>query len=233
MLQLKQIGNEIWTYEGSKVNFYGFPFPTRMTIIRLNNNDLWIHSPAKINKELKKELNNLGTIKYLVSPNKLHHLFLSEWIEAYPDAKTFSPPGLSPKRKDINFDVELSDNAEVEWKKDIDQTIFFGSPVMEEVVFYHKLSKTLILTDLIENFDPNTLNWWQKKIAWSAGILYPNGKMPIDWRISFRFGSRKKARESLVLIMKWDIDNIIVSHGECIFDNGKEFMKKSFIWLSK
>ncbi len=232
-MQLHQIGKEIWTYEGSKVDFYGFPFPTRMTIVRLNDGNLWVHSPENINDELKEELSELGKIRYLISPNKLHHLFLLEWIAAYPEAITYSAPGLSQKRKDIKFDVELSENAEYEWKNDIDQTIFRGSPAMEEVVFYHMLSKTLVLTDLIENFNPSTLNWWQKNLACFAGILYPNGKMPIDWRVSFLFGSKKKARKSLNTIMSWDAENIIVSHGECVFGSGNEFLKNSFNWLSK
>ena len=232
-MQLRKVGSEIWVYEGSEVDFYGFPFPTRMTVVRLTDRNLWIHSPEKINDELKDELSQLGTVKYLISPNKLHHLFLPEWIATYPDATTYSAPGLSRKRKDIKFDVELSADAANEWKNDINQTIFRGSPVMEEVVFYHKLSRTLLLTDLIENFNPSTLNWWQKGLANFAGILYPNGKMPLDWRLSFLFGSKKIARNSLSIIMSWDSENVILSHGECVFGSGNDFIKKSFSWLSK
>ena len=138
-MQLTQLGENIWVYEGSTVSFYGFPFPTRMTVIKLSDNSLWIHSPEKLNDELKIELEKFGNVKYLISPNKLHHLFLQEWIEAYPNAIKYSAPGLAKKRNDIAFDFELSDNSENEWIKDIDQTIFYGSPVMEEVLFYHKI----------------------------------------------------------------------------------------------
>jgi hypothetical protein len=71
-VQLKKVGDEIWIYEGSIVSFYGFPFPTRMTVVRLEDGSLWIHSPEKINNELVDELLNLGNVKYLISPNKLH-----------------------------------------------------------------------------------------------------------------------------------------------------------------
>lgn len=232
-MQLRKVGSEIWVYEGSEVDFYGYPFPTRMTVVRLTDRNLWIHSPEKINDELKDEISELGTVKYLISPNKLHHLFLPEWVVAYPEAITYSAPGLSQKRKDIKFDIELLDDAEGEWEKDINQTIFHGSPVMEEVVFYHKLSKTLVLTDLIENFNPSTLNWWQKGLAYFAGILSPNGKMPLDWRVSFLFGSKEIARKSLNVIMSWDTENVILSHGECVFGSGNDFIKKSFSWLNK
>lgn len=230
-MQLQQIGKDIWIYDGTTVNFYGFPFPTRMTVIRLENGNLWIHSPEKLNDNLKTELSTIGKVMYLVSPNKLHHLFLLEWINAYPNAVTYAAPGLAKKRKDIQFDIELSEAPEEEWAKEISQTIFRGSPAMEEVVFYHKRTSTLIVTDLIENFDPNTLTWWQKKLAQFAGILSPKGKMPIDWRFSFLLGSRAKARESLAVILAWQPDTIILSHGECVLTEGTKFLMSSFSWL--
>ena len=88
------------------------------------------------------------------------------------------------------------------------------------------------MTDLIENFHPSTLNWGQRLLAKFVGILSPNGRMPIDWRISFYFGNKQKARHSLNNILNWDTENIILSHGECIFENGNEFLQKSFKWLA-
>ncbi len=229
-MQLKEIDKNIWIYDGSTVNFYGLPYSTRMTVIRLSNGNLWIHSPEKLNEELKEELGNLGKVEHLISPNKLHHLFLPEWISAYPDAKCYASPGLIEKRQDIKFTKELSNMSEKEWVDEIEQAVFQGSPLMEEVVFFHISSKTLILTDLIENFKPTAFNWWQKPIARFTGILSPNGKTPIDWRISFLFG-KAKARIALDIMLGWRPKNIVISHGECIIDNGFEFLNKSFKWV--
>lgn len=229
--QLQQVGDEIWTYEGSTVRFLGFPFTTRMSVIRLGNGDLWVHSPEKMNPELIQEITQLGNVRHLVSPNKLHHLFLPEWMAAYPEAITYAAPGLAEKRNDIRFDAELTDLSRDEWKEEIAQTIFRGSPVLEEVVFFHRPSKTLILTDLIENVNPRSLNWWQTGLAGFAGILSPRGRMPIDWRMSFRLGGMRKARGSLEKIVAWGPENIILSHGECVYGGGTEFLKASFSWL--
>jgi hypothetical protein len=229
-MQLNDVDKNVWVYDGDTVNFHGFPFSTRMTVIRLQNGSLWIHSPEKLNKALKEELAGLGKVEYLISPNKLHHLFLSEWLSVYPDAKCYAAPGLAQKRHDINFTKQLSNSSEKEWEDEIEQIIFQGSPLMEEVVFFHASSKTLILTDLIENFSPTAFNWWQKPIAWFTGILSPNGKTPIDWRLSFLFG-KAKARVALDKMVAWKPANIIISHGECIIGNGSEFLIKSFRWL--
>jgi len=137
-------------------------------------------------------------------------------MQKFPNAICYSSPGLAKKRPDINFSKNLEMQAEDEWAEEIDQTLFKGSFVMQEVVFFHRSSKTLILTDLIENFKPESFNLWQRTLAKLTGILSPNGKIPIDWRVSFIFG-KKEARKSLSILMDWQPKNIIVSHGECVF----------------
>lgn len=230
-MQLQQVAEALWIYEGSTVSFYGFPFPTRMSLIRLPGDRLWIHSPEKLNDDLKEELSALGQVTYLISPNKLHHLFLDMWLEAYPGARSYAAPGLIKKRPDLRFDVELCEQAEDAWANEIEQILFRGSPVLVEAVFFHKASRTLILTDLIENFDPGTLNRGQRAVARWAGILAPEGKTPIDWRFTFRLGDRTLARAGLEKMLSWQPENIILSHGRCIFGNGTAFLAKSFSWL--
>jgi hypothetical protein len=230
-MQLQQISDNLWIHEGESVSFYGFSFPTRMSVIRLPGNRLWIHSPEKLNNGLKEELSTLGHIAYLISPNKLHHLFLDAWLEAFPAAKSYAAPGLIKKRPDLRFDAELSEHAEEAWADEIEQTLFRGSPLMVEAVFFHKASSTLILTDLVENFDADTLNHWQRIVARWAGILAPNGKMPLDWRLSFRFGGKAQARTELARMLSWQPENIILSHGRCVFGDGTAFLTESFSWL--
>ncbi|MBK2095872.1 DUF4336 domain-containing protein [Francisella philomiragia] len=229
---LNQLAENIWVVDGGVVPFFGLPYTTRMTIIRLENNDLFIHSPIKPNNELMQEVSKLGNIKYLISPNKIHHLFLQDWLELYPNAEVYASPGLREKRKDINFTADLKDFPKAQWQNEIDQLIFKGSRVMQEVVFFHKPSKTLILTDLIENFDESYFSGFKGLIAKLSGIVAPNGKTPIDWRMSFFFG-KKQARECFERILAWQPERIIVAHGKNIETNAVDFLKKSFKWLGK
>lgn len=173
----------------------------------------------------------MGEVTWLISPNKLHHLFLDEWLEAYPEANSYAAPGLMEKRRDLRFDAELTERTEPVWSDTITQTLFRGSRVMEEAVFFHKPSRTLLLTDLIENFDPATLNGWQRGLARFAGILAPHGKTPIDWRVTFHPGDWKKARAALETMLGWEPENIILSHGRCIFGGGTMFLENAFSWL--
>lgn len=126
----------------------------------------------------------------------------------------------------------MKDFSEPEWQGEIDQLIFKGSRVMQEVVFFHKASKTLILTDLIENFDENYFSGFKGLIARLSGIVAPDGKTPIDWRLSFFFG-KKQARECFARIIAWQPEKIIVAHGKNIEVDATGFLKKSFKWLTK
>lgn len=229
---LKKLSENIWICNGEAVPFYTLPYTTRMTIIRLANNELFIHSPIKADSELISQVSKLGTVKFLVSPNKIHHLFLQDWAKVFPDAKVYASPGLREKRKDIDFTADLKDSPESEWQDEIDQLIFKGSKAMQEVVFFHRASKTLILTDLIENFDENYFSGFKGLIAKLSGIVAPNGKTPIDWRLSFFFG-KKQARECFEKILAWKPERIIVAHGKNIETDAIGFLKKSFKWLTK
>jgi hypothetical protein len=101
---------------------------------------------------------------------------------------------------------------------------------MEECVFFHKQSHTLIVTDLVENFSGREFNYWQRVVAKRVGILAPNGKMPVDWRLSFMFG-KAEARKHLECLLRWNPSVLVMSHGEIVRENAREFLTKSFKWL--
>src|SRR4029453_14671012 len=62
------------------------PFTTRMTVVRLSNGDLFLHSPTKFDRKLADELQRLGSVRHLISPNQFHYAHIGEWLKAFPDA---------------------------------------------------------------------------------------------------------------------------------------------------
>ncbi len=60
---------EYLTVGGAKLPL---PFTTRMTVVRLSNGDLFLHSPIKFDRRLANGLLGLGTVRHLVSPNQFH-----------------------------------------------------------------------------------------------------------------------------------------------------------------
>ncbi|MCP4286254.1 MAG: DUF4336 domain-containing protein [Gammaproteobacteria bacterium] len=100
-MALEAFGTDIWTMDGDQVSMYSIPFCTRMTIVRLPGNLLWLHSPVAASVERMDDVDRLGNVKYVVAPNVLHHLFVCEWAKAYPQADLWGPSGLSGIWSDI------------------------------------------------------------------------------------------------------------------------------------
>ncbi|MDF2156134.1 DUF4336 domain-containing protein [Vibrio sp. CAU 1672] len=227
---MEKLAHEIWIFDGNSVQFLGLPFSTRMTVVRLSGGELWVHSPIKLSDTIKVQLETLGRVKYLIAPNHLHHLFLPEWISTYPNAEVYGTNEVIKKRSDISFDASLHDPNYPVWEEDIEQELFSGSPLMEECVFFHRGSETLIVTDLVENFSGQEFNYWQRFVAKGVGILAPNGKMPLDWRLSFMFG-KADARKHLNRLLAWNPRILVMSHGEIVKEGVDKFLAQSFKWL--
>lgn len=228
---MEKLAHDIWIFDGDAVKFLSLPFSTRMTVVRLTNHELWVHSPIKLSQTIKEQLESLGVVKYLIAPNHLHHLFLPQWIDCYPNAEVYGTDEVIKKRHDITFDGSLNCIQDWGWSEDIEQELFSGSPLMQECVFYHKHSGTLIVTDLVENFSGKDFNFWQKQVAKGVGILAPKGKMPLDWRLSFMLG-KASARQHFDQLLAWNPQMMVMAHGEIVRENAGQFLIQSFRWLA-
>lgn len=225
---LREFAAGLWAADGPVVSFYGFPYSTRMAVIPLSGGGLFVWSPIALTAPLKSEVDALGRVRCLVSPNRLHHLFLGEWQAAYPQARLYASPGLKKKRADLRFDAELGDNPEPDWAADIDQVAVHGS-WMTEVVFFHRASRTVLFTDLVQNFPPDWFKGWRGLIAKFDGIVAPNPGAPREWRASFL--NRRAARRALEKILAWPIERVLIAHGEPATENGATFVRRAFAWL--
>jgi hypothetical protein len=226
---LEAIDDAIWIVDGPVVSFFGFPYPTRMTLVRLTDGGLWVCSPVRLDGDLRAAVERLGTVRHLVSPNKIHHLYLGEWAQAWPEAKLYAPPGLAKRRPDLKFAAELSDQPEAAWGADIDQVIFRGSFAMQEVVFFHRPSRAAIFTDLIQKFDRAQLRGWRGAAMVLDGLVGPDGSTPREWRLSF--WNRRAARAALRKALQWNPRRLLIAHGTWVRENGREELARSLRWL--
>lgn len=230
---LKRVDDDIWIVDGALISFKGIPFPTRMTVIQLESGDLFIHSPIELSDALKHEIDQLGAVKQLVSPNKIHYWWIDQWAKAYPDATKWASPGAQKAalKQGWRFDRDLAGSPDKAWSNDIDQLIVKGSRLLEEVVFFHKPSKTLILADLIENFESKKIGSrflrWMIKLA---GNLDPDGKLPIDLRLGY-FGRHARLSGSIKTMLSWQPEKIILAHGRWYPANGTAELKRAFRWV--
>ncbi len=233
MSGLVPVGEDIWLAEGDVVDFYGFPYPTRMVVIRLSSGLLWIWSPVALSANLRREVDALGRVGHLVSPNRIHHLFLTDWKAMYPAARLWGPASTIAKRDDLTFEAPLGDQPPTDWVDDIAQFHFTGSPALDEIVFFHRPSRTAILADLSENFSAGFLeaHWapWMRTIARIWKITEPHGLAPLELRLTW--WKRKAARAARDRLLAMDPEKVVMAHGEWQQDGGRAYLAKVFAWL--
>jgi hypothetical protein len=237
---LVEVAPNLWTIEAKECVCYRppmqprYPYTHRAVVIRLDDNSLFILSPIRLTPAIRTEIDALGVVKYLVSPNHLHHLHLGEWSQAYPDAKLYASLKLVAKRKDLTFFKTLSTNTpEPEWQGQIDQCIFgTGNGWFDEIAFFHQASHTLIFTDLVMDFDPATFSPIARVTTrWNQ--MYQH--TPRGVQLAHLF-DRTSLRNALQTVRAWEAERAIVAHSPWLCVDGKEqvsdFLDSAFDWLS-
>jgi len=226
---LEEFGPSIYIVDGPTVSFYGFPYPTRMAVVKLSDGDVWVWSPVALTDEISNAVEAIGPVRHIVSPNKIHHLFLDEWARRWPDARLYSPPGLEHRKPDLRFDSELGEEPDSAWAADIDQVIFRGSLAMEEVVFFHRSSRTAIICDLIQRHPEATMTGWKGMLMRLDSLVGERGSTPREWRASFI--RRSKARAARQKVLGWNPERLLIAHGDCAQANAKTIIDKSLSWI--
>jgi hypothetical protein len=226
---LQEFGPSLFSAEGPTVSFFGFPYPTRMAVARLSDGSVWVWSPVAVTRELEKEVQSIGPVRYIVSPNKIHHLFLHEWADRWPDARLYAPPGLSRKRPDLHFYAELDDEPSSSWAAEIDQTVFRGSFAMEEVAFFHRASRTAIIGDLIQRHSVSKMSGWKGMVMRLDGLVGEDGGTPRDWRANFL--RRAPARAARKKVLGWNAERLLIAHGDCVHEGAAQVIAAALSWI--
>jgi hypothetical protein len=231
---LKPIVDDLWIVDGPLIRFgpkwLKMPFPTRMTIVRCRDGNLLLDSPTLLVPELQAEIAGIGRPRWIVGPNRLHHWWIPDWHAAFPDADVWLAPKIEQQAAGrIDFPSRRLDQAHsYPWHADL-ETLAVAGNYLTEYVFFHRTSRTLILTDLIENFEPHRLgSFIMRWLVRLGGVQDPNGGMPRDMRLSFRKAELRAAVEQLIA---WNPERIVIAHGRCYDRDGVKELRRAFRWL--
>jgi hypothetical protein len=220
------IKNQIWTMD-YPVELAICPFNARMSVIRLEDGRLILHSPCDIDDATAQAISALGRVFYIVAPGSFHHMHVASAQRRFPNAQTFICPGIERKVPSLNFDWILGPRSPVAWSDTLDQVLIRGSRYIWEVAMLHKPSKTLVLVDAIEHYTDRTQNVsWQLRSWWKLFRMWNKPKPAPEYRLGWQ--NRVAARASLELILGWDFDKIILSHGDNITENAKKAARSAW-----
>jgi hypothetical protein len=224
---LSRFAENVWTSD-MPLRFAGVAVGARMTVVKLGDGRLLLHSPVKPNDELRAEVEKLGRPSLFLAPNKYHHLFIKPWMEAYPDAQAWAAPGLPKKRKDVAF-AGVCEDGKAPWAPDVEHLCWRGSPAVNEVVLFHKPSRTLVSCDLVHNLGPDRPGFTRFVFGLMGG--YGGVKTNLVDRLATR--DRVAARASLERVLAWDFDRLIMSHGTPVETGAHAAIENAFAWLRK
>lgn len=200
---------------------------TRMTVVRLPDGGLFLHSPVRLDAETRGALDAIGPVRCVIVPSKVHHFFAGDYAAAYPEARLFAAPGLAEKRKDLRIHAVLDDQPLPEWRGVIEQHLFRGAAFLNEVVFFHSASRTLILTDLAFN----VVQAPRGRARVFCRLIGATGRFGPHRMVRLMIRDRRAARESLRRILDWNFDRVTVTHGEVLETNGKARLAAAFAFL--
>jgi|SRR5262245_12576362 len=223
---LRALDRDIWVADRPLKLAVG-DIGARMTVIRLAAGGLFLHSPVRLDEETKRTLAELGPVRAVVAPSKVHHLFAGEYVRAYPDVRLHGAPGLAEKRRELRVDVVLGDEPAPEWRDRIDQHVFRGAQVLNEVVFLHAPSRTLVLTDLAFNV-PSGRTAGARLFYWITGAA---GRFGPHRLVRTMIRDRRAARSSVEKVLGWDFERVVVSHGDVLETGGRERFAAAFAFL--
>lgn len=223
---LEKIAEDVWVV-GHDLFTMGIHFPGRMTVVRLSNGDLWLHSPVPVDDALAAELAKLGPVKHLVGPNLYHHVHLRGLKERYPEAKLWAAPGLEEKRKNLAFDGVLGDEAPADWSSDMQQFSLHFAPKIGEVVFFHAKSATLIVTDLFMNVH-ECKGLLSKFVFWTEGGYKRMGATRL---IRLLTKDKAAAADFAARIIELQPSTVIMSHGRIVHEQaGNQVARALSAW---
>lgn len=215
MNMLQAIAEGLWTASHQLNLPGGFPFPVRMTVIRLADGSLVLISPVPIDDGLAAELASLGPVVFLVAPNLLHHLYLAAAAARYPQAQVLVAPGLPEKVGALPAHSLLDERVPAAWQGQLQMLAMQGQPKLNEQALLHLPSRSLVLTDLVFHI-LHPASWRTGLLLWMVGC---RGRLAQSRLVRGLTTDKPAAAGSAVRLLSLDFDRLVPAHGE-IVENG-------------
>jgi hypothetical protein len=224
--RLLSLDRDLWVADRS-LRIAAVELGARMTVMRLSSGALLLHSPVAPDAGLVEEIRALGPLAAIVAPNRFHHLYVGGWVEAFPGTPLFAAPGLDRKRPDLSLAGILTDTPDPLWAADVDQVLLAGIPLTNEVVFFHRPSRTLVATDLAFHIGPDRPAF--TRLAFRLSGAYE--RLAPTFLERFLVRDRERFRASLRRILEWPFERVIVAHGSIVESGGRDALARGYEWI--
>jgi hypothetical protein len=225
-MTLTPLAPALWELD-APLTVLGMQLGHRMTVARLPDGTLWIHSPVQHTPGLDAALQPLGRVAHVVAPSLMHDTYLEDWFARHPQARFHGAPGFERYRRDLKFTATLGDTPDPAWAGVMDQHVLRGMPRVNEVVFFHRAARTLIITDLAFNLGAD-MPFLSRVLMRLNDSYCKFGPSRLTKSV---IKDRSALRASLDHVLAWDFDAIVLSHGANVSRGGGEMLRQAFAFL--
>ncbi len=238
---LTALAPDLWSVQ-HQLSVQGLPVRTRMTVAHLPGNRLWLHSPIAPSPALCHALNALGQVAWVVAPSRMHHLFAGQWLQHYPSATLWGAPGLAEKRPDLSQLHTLPNTIALpptqavtqsapalpaDWYTAFAMQLFGGIPLLNETIWLHRASGSLIFTDVLQ--------YYPQDLSLSAQLFNSlNGTrshLAMPRAIRFAIRDKAAARASAQTIAAWPVQRIVLAHDTVIDTDAADQLQAAWAFL--
>lgn len=229
----KPVADDVWVVDSGPQRVLGQPLPVRMTVLRLADGGLFLHSPTRHTPALAEALAALGPVRHLVAPGTAHWMHVSPWRKAFPEALLWAPPGVADRARGQDVDLGLTralDGAVPPvWDQEVAQAAFHA-PGFVEMAFHHHASRSLVLTDIVQAMEPDRLPLTTRLVARAVGSAAPEGGTPAYLRLLLgrRRAENRAAAERLLALRP---ERVIFAHGTFYAADGEARLRRALGWL--
>ncbi|NOG72142.1 DUF4336 domain-containing protein [Roseicella sp. DB1501] len=232
-MPLHPVATDLWLVEGGPQRVLGLPIPLRMTVLRLADGGLWLHSPVPHGPDLAAALRAIGPVRHLVAPATAHWTHLPGWQAAYPEARLWAAPGVVARaaRQGVALRAhgELGAGPPPDWAGQVAQEVLRGLGFVE-IAFHHRASGSLILTDTIQAMAPAQMPRGLGALPRLLGAAAPEGGTPLHVRLLL-LRHRRRNRAAVQRLLGLAPRRVIFAHGAWYAEDGAARLRQAFAWL--
>lgn len=221
------VPDAIWVSE-RPLWFSGVRLRSRTTVVRLGSGALWVHSPGPPMDEVCKALDALGDVRFLVVPNRFHHLQVPAIAARYPKAFVVGPKSAEERNPSVKVQIGLDDPTYLENTSELAPVHLDGVPFLDETVFFHAPSGSLIAADLL--MSACARDHWTWRTAARVLGRYGRNLPPPDVRAKTRASTA--AAESIARLSKLPIERILVAHADPITERPAQQLLEAWTFVA-
>ena len=223
---LVELNAGLWAIEDHAGIPGGAQLPVRATVISLGDGTLAIHSPVAMDEATAVAVESLGTVRHIIAPSALHHLYVGPALKRFSQAKLYGTRALGKKRKRLRFDAYLNDGLPAALGSVLEALTLQGAPAVEETVFFHKPSKSLLVTDMIFNI-AHPQGAMTKFMLSCTGT---NGKLAQSRLWRFYAKDKQAFVASTHKMLDWNFDALVPCHGDVVAAGAKPAVQAALRW---